>query len=102
MPIATYSFVPWLRQGVAARISETDTLGTTNGATPERANLPAELKLKFTGLDNAVTFAPITKNIQVVGPGDVVSLSQRAIVRTEPKSGVTNYEANGLPYIEFY
>ena len=102
MPVATYSFLPWARQGVAARISDTDTLANSNGSAIERASMSAELKLKYTGLDNKLTYATVNKTIQIVGPGDVLSINQNAIVRTEPKSGVTNYEANGLPYIEFY
>lgn len=102
MPLATYSFLPWARQGVAAQISDADTLGNSNGVAMERASLPAELKLKYAGLDNKTTYATINKTIQIVGPGDVLSINPNAIVRTEPKTGVTNYEANGLPYVEFY
>jgi hypothetical protein len=100
--LATYSFLPWSRQGVSAGISETDTLGVTNGNEVERAKLDAELTLQYVGLDNVPQQKNISKTIRIAGPGDVAGVNPRAIVRTEPKSGVTNFEANGLAYIEFY
>ncbi|MBO9699888.1 MAG: hypothetical protein J7604_06725 [Sporocytophaga sp.] len=101
-PIANISFLPWVRQGVAARISEADTLGNSEGIAIERASLQAELEVKYKGLDDVTLSNHINKSIQIVGPGDVQNFSQKAIVRTEPKHGVSNYEVNGLPYIEFY
>ena len=100
--LPSYGFLPWARQGVASKISETDTLGSSEGNAMVRADLPAELDIQYTNLDGSVQVSTITKQIQVVGPGDVLSIDAKAIVRTEPRKGVTNYEDNGLPYIEFY
>ena len=38
----------------------------------------------------------------MLGPGDVVGINPRAIVKTEPRNWVTDFESNYLPYIEFY
>ncbi|KAA9038474.1 hypothetical protein FW778_13000 [Ginsengibacter hankyongi] len=100
--LPSYGFLPWARQGVASKISETDTLGSSDGTAIARADLSAELDVQYTNLDGSVQVNTITKQIQVVGPGDVKSIDTRAIVRTEPRRGVMNYEDNGLPYIEFY
>lgn len=100
--LATYGFLPWARQGVAARISEADTLAAGDGTAVERAGLNAALELEYTGNDDVSQRNTISKTIKIVGPGDVLGLNTKAIVRTEPRNGTTNYEANGLPYIEFY
>ena len=81
MPVATYSFLPWARQGMAARISDADTLANSNGSATERASISAELKLRYAGLDNKLTYTTVNKVVQIVGPGDVLSISQDAIVR---------------------
>ena len=94
--LPSYGFLPWARQGVASKISETDTLGSSDGTAIVRADLAAELDVQYTNLDGSVQVNTITKQIQVIGPGDVLSFSTKAIVRNEPANGVTNYEDNGL------
>jgi hypothetical protein len=100
--LPSYAFLPWSRQGVSAKIKEADTMGSNDGAAVERASLQAELDIVSRGLDNSEQTTTIKKGVQIVGPGDVLNISAKAIVRTEPKPGITNYEDNGLPYIEFY
>ena len=100
--LPSYGFLPWARQGVASKISEVDKLGAGDGTAIVRADLAAELDLQYTNLDGSVQTNTIPKQIQVIGPGDVLNFSAKAIVRHEPASGVMNYEDNGLPYIEFY
>jgi hypothetical protein len=100
--LPSYAFLPWARQGVSAKISEPDTMGSSDGTAIERASLHAELDIAFKDLDNSEQTTTIAKDIQIVGPGDVLNISAKAIVRTEPKEGISNYEDNGLPYIEFY
>lgn len=100
--LPTYSFLPWTRQGLAANINEHDTLAAGNGTAVERAELTASLDLAYKGLDDVEAISNIAKTIKVIGPGDVTGIHSNAIVRMQPKAGVTNFEANGLAYIEFY
>lgn len=100
--LATYGFIPWVRQGMASRIAETDTLGKSAGVAEERAKLSASLALTYVQLNDTPDNNSINKDLSLVGPGDIVGISSKAIVRTEPKKGVMNYEANSLPYVEFY
>ena len=100
--LPSYSFLPWARQGVAAKIQEADTLGASAGVALVRANLAAGLDLKYNTLDGAEHTATINKQIQITGPGDVLSFDTKVIVRTEPRNSVSNFQSNGLPYIEFY
>jgi hypothetical protein len=36
------------------------------------------------------------------GPGDIIGVDPRIIVRTEPRHWITNFETNYLPFVEFY
>jgi hypothetical protein len=87
--IATYSFLPWLRQGIA---NDIDATGST------RASLSVTLKVETdTGLTEEVK-----TTVQLVGPGDIVGISSSQIIRTEPRDWITNFEPNFFPFIEFY
>ena len=101
-PIATYSFLPWLRQGIAGTITALDGDQTASAA---RATTHVALELTGTPVAGGAT-APLTQtlaqDIELYGPGDVIGLDTRAIVRTEPRDRVTNFEANYLPAIDFY
>jgi hypothetical protein len=92
--IATYTFLPWVRQGIASKIRNEDTLGA--GAGPgERASV--RISLKVNAEENFVS-----QNILLTGPGDVIGISPRAVVRTEPRNWITDFEPNYLAFIEFY
>jgi hypothetical protein len=92
--IATYSFLPWVRQGIANQI------GNHSGT---RATIPVELTLSGETLDNGTeTRPPITKDIQIYGPGDITGIEPKAIIRMEPRNWITDFEPNYLPFIEFY
>ena len=98
-----YGFIPWLRQGVASKIKETDTLGIGSGSSVERANVVVDVILRDTEVeDGSNNEHTIAKKVELYGPGDVIGVSQRAILRTEPPASVQNFEPNLLPYIEFY
>src|SRR5215216_4920104 len=93
-PLASYTFLPWLRQGIVSKIGQPDTLGA--GAGPgERASVA--ISLQVGGDPNFVS-----DDVQLVGPGDIVGISPRAVVRTEPRHWVTDFEPNYLAFIEFY
>lgn len=92
--LATYTFLPWLRQGIANQIS---------GQAGFRATIPIDLVLSGEKVGGGtLTRPPIHKDIQIYGPGDITGLDQRAIIKVEPRNWITNFEPNYLPYIEFY
>lgn len=100
--LASYAFLPWARQGIASGIQEKDGLGINDGAALERASLTATLELKHTGIKDTTHSSFISKQVKIIGPGDVLNFSRQNIVRTEPGEGITNFEANNLAYLEFY
>lgn len=92
-PLATYTFLPWLRQGIAAKISQPDTLGS--GGPANRAAVRLALKV-----NDQADF--VSNDVQLFGPGDVIGIHPQAVVRTEPRNWVTDFEPNYLAAIDFY
>jgi hypothetical protein len=92
--IARYSFLPWLRQGISSQIATTDNLADGTAGHPERAAVEVALFV------NVTTRVP--NRVQIYGPGDITGIDARAVVRTDPKPWVTDFEPNYLPAIEFY
>ena len=92
--LATYTFLPWLRQGVANHIT---------GSDGSRAVIPIELVVNGRQVGGGnISPTSVHKEIQIYGPGDIAGLDTQNIIKVEPKQGISNFEPNYLPYIEFY
>ncbi len=117
MSLARYGFLPWLRRGISKYINQQDSLGSRPG-TPGRPTVDISLTLAGLTLDSN-SYAEITtanqteveperngkfvyKSVQIIGPGDITAIKGDAIVKTEPRPDVGNFEPNYFPYIEFY
>jgi len=87
---ASVVFLPWVRQGLAARIAMPDPLTTP---------LPAQAPLGVTLAVNGADIPPVS--VRLFGPADVIGIDPRQVVRTEPPAGTTDYESNDLAAIEF-
>ena len=97
--IGTYSFLPWLRQGVANTIASAD----GDASVKTRASISVALQLAGDPVAGGAQLVhPISQDVALYGPGDIVGIDARAIVRTEPRHWVTNFESNFLPAIDFY
>lgn len=97
--LPTYSFLPWLRHGVGNTITSLD---VESGGAALRASVEVKLKLEGEPIDGSVLDEVITKEVKLYGPGDIVGIESKAIVKVEPRNWITNFEPNYLPYIEFY
>ena len=89
MAASTYRFLPWARRGLADRIADAD-----NGAP-----LPARAKV-----DVGITISNVGETpyaLHLYGPGDVIGVDPRMIVRTEPRSASSDAEPNYFALIEF-
>lgn len=86
----SYRFLPWARQGLAGRIEDADGLGPS---LPARASFPVRVTLS-TGDAAAV-------DLRLNGPGDVIGVDPRAIVRTEPPRFARNASPEQFAAIEF-
>lgn len=114
MSTAQYTFLPWARQGISKDINQQDTLGPAAGQT---GRATVDVSLRMEGLpvggnayqlvdtvteDPAHPGKPVYKKVQIIGPGDITGIKTEAVVRTEPRPDVGNFEPNYFPYIEFY
>jgi hypothetical protein len=93
---ANLSFLPWVRQGLAASISNPDAIPAPKTGTviPVTASVPIMLKVNETALAAEAT-------VHLRGPADVVGIDVHQVVRTEPRPGSSNFESNLFPTIEF-
>ncbi|MFL6139402.1 MAG: hypothetical protein ACJ74O_16585 [Frankiaceae bacterium] len=95
-PIATYSFLPWLRRGIATLVGSAPA-GTV------RATATVDMTIDWNKLGDGPQSTPLpSREVALYGPGDVIGLDARAIVRMEPRPGITNFEANYLAFVELY
>ena len=86
---AGYTFLPWVRRGLAAAISATD---THSPGLPSTVVVPVDFK---------VNSDQVHLSARLYGPADVVSLDTRQIVRTDPAPRSADFEPNFFASIEF-
>jgi len=97
--LGVYSFLPWLRQGLANQIATAD----FDPNVKVRPQVTVDLSLTGDKVGGGgVDTLPVSKKVSLFGPGDIVGLDRRAIVRMEPRDSITNFEPNYLACIEFY
>src|SRR5690606_26667813 len=95
--LSTYSFLPRLRQGPGGQIT------ADAGATSVAGRATVRVRLEIAGEDRAgAAFGafPVGKDVELYGPGDVVGIDSRAVVRTDPRHWITNAEPNYLTHVE--
>lgn len=85
--VAEYRFLPWTRRGLAAQLP-------AGGADlPARPAVTVGLTLTG-GLEEEV-------DLTVYGPGDVLGVDTRLVVRTDPVAFASDVEPNYLPAVDF-
>ncbi len=99
MTLAHYYFVPTVREGLAAYVTQRGT---------ERAEIQASVIPYVNGAaeaatDNqcATTPAVYSKTVALYGPGDVLGFDASVVSRTDPRPHVLDYEPNYMPLVEF-
>jgi hypothetical protein len=88
-PTGTYTLLPWVRQGAAAGSLPVDTMADTLEA---RASVAVDLR---------VDADTVGVKARLYGPGDVVGVDPRQIVRTDPRPRSANVETKYLASVEF-
>ncbi len=96
--LGTYSFLPWLRQGIANNIVSAD----HDAAVLLRASIEVQLELTGKAIDGGADLTQsIPRDVGLYGPGDIVGLDKDVIIKTEPAHWITNFEPNYMAYVEF-
>lgn len=83
-----YRFLPWARRGLVGEIARPDT-----GTVTARAAVHVEAEIEHAGSSGV--------DVSLYGPGDVIGLDPRVIIRCEPRDGSSDFEPNYLAGIEF-
>lgn len=90
MSNANLSFLPWVRQGIAAAITTPDPLGP---GLPAMASLSTELSLND---------APVPGvRVKLRGPADVLGIDPAQVIRCDPPPGSSDVQPNAFASIEF-
>ena len=105
----TYTFFSHCQRGAIVGSGTPDTLtaGTTTTlqarVTPDIALQLAPLLGGSDGTPAATVTSPVAipAPVQLYGPGDVVGLDTRHVIRTDPANLTANFEPNYLPGVEF-
>lgn len=93
-----YRFLPWVRRGLARSHQNPDD-GQNNLATRPKVSVGLTLLAKQDDQKAADVSGKI--DLTLYGPGDVIGIDPRLIVRTDPKPNITNFEPNYLAVIDF-
>ncbi len=96
--IGTYTFLPWLRQGIANKISSAD----LDPSVKTRASITVNLEAKGSGGEGGDVTSAVPREVALYGPGDILGIESSAIITHDPQDWITNFEPNYLPYIDFY
>jgi hypothetical protein len=95
----SYSFLPWLRQGIANTIATAD----SDASVKTRATINVALQATGAAVGGgAPVIQTVSQDIALYGPGDIIGIDAKAILRTDPRPWITNYESNYLAAVEFY
>jgi len=96
-PGARFHFRPWLRRGIGATAGQPDGPGL-----PDRAALDVTLDVTAISGGSVVNdMPPPQMTVHLYGPGDVIGIDPRHIIRTEPRDQTMNFEPNYLAGLEF-
>ena len=99
----TTNLFSWVRKGIGNQITEEDQLGGKNASVKMRPSVQLSLQLKALPVKNGnVVKTTEVKNIDVIGPGDVLSVSSDAVMNCYPPSGHEGLAIGYKPYIEFW
>jgi hypothetical protein len=94
--LGRYHFQAWARRGIATSLNNPD-----GGSLPSRAGLSVQLFLDVQGGAAPNPVLPPATPVALFGPGDVVGVDPRMVIRTEPRQFTVNFEPNYLSGIEF-
>jgi hypothetical protein len=89
MTASGLTFLPWLRGGLTGAIAAAD----DSPALTNRAAVPLALALNGQPVDSPAA--------QVLGPGDVLGIADRQVLRLDPPDLTTGHETERWPSIEF-
>ena len=91
--LSSYSFLPWIRQGIANQIQVDDNDPTVK----LRAPITVDLSIMA---DGQAVNPPVSQTVGLYGPADIIGIDPRVVIKTEPRNWITNFEPNYLASID--
>jgi hypothetical protein len=87
-PVSHYTFLPWYRTGLASAVQDMEA---------DRGKLDVTIHAR-------IGAAPedFKRTVHLIGPGDVIGIDPRSVVRVEPRPFSNDFEPNYLAAIEFF
>ena len=96
-PGGRFHFHPWLRRGIGADAGQPD-----GASLPDRSALDVTLDVTaVVGGAAQSEPSPPQMTVHLYGPGDIIGIDPRHVIRTEPRDQTVNFEPNYLAGIEF-
>lgn len=92
---ARYQFLPWVRAGAANAYPNADTLRPVLARPDNRPLTGLPVRLTVNGR------TPVDVALRLYGPGDVMGIDPRIVIRTDPPPQSADLEPNYLVCIEF-
>ena len=86
----------------SAGARESDRSADLDPTVRSRVQVDVQLTVRGEKIGGGEQTAPMTRPVALFGPGDIVGIDRRTILRVEPRDWVTNFEPNYLAHIEFY
>ena len=74
-PIASYTFLPFARQGLGAHLQGADQAVVAG----IRATIPLTLTINAEMLDGSAHSEPVPKDVELYGPGDIIGTRQSGV-----------------------
>jgi hypothetical protein len=96
--LARYDFLSFVRRGSAAQLTDVDPL---SGSLAYRGGIAVAITVRSRGIEGSSLSDVVPNTVQTFGPGDVVGIDPRHVVRTDPRAGVTDFEPNYFASVEF-
>jgi hypothetical protein len=95
-PLASYSFLSWARQGLGIHTQDAPAGGL-------RGTIAVSVLLRGDRVGGGGQLTEtFQRDVAVYGPGDVIGIEARAIVRSEPRGSVMNFVPYYLPFGRVY
>jgi hypothetical protein len=88
----SYTFLSWVRRGMASAIRSGDTVEKG------RVQIAVQATLRDQSSGNT---ADVAAKVSIVGPGDVTGFDPRLVIRTEPVHLANDFEPDYFPVVEF-
>jgi len=96
-PGGRFHFHPWLRRGIGADAGQPD-----GASLPDRSALDVTIDVTAVVGGTAQSEpSPPQMTVHLYGPGDIIGIDPRHVIRTEPRDQTVNFEPNYLAGIEF-